>query len=119
MAKNLPPVLGPLKTKTLEREQKSPLPPIGQETSPDKSGASNQTSPSGDDSSPLSGSLALARRRNRAAQLSAAEPSSDKAPLTYGLLDPDSDGSPSTAFPLLISNERSPGHLLPLQHPNK
>lgn len=131
----------PVVFRTMDRT-KDPLPAIGSaNNSPAHPASSGGTTPmslaspaSGDDSSPpaaLSGSLALARRRNRATAAVAAASPDEATPAPsrnpaamLDILDPDVDGSPTGVLALAGNTpERSPNrHLAPLDtpqhHPN-
>jgi hypothetical protein len=106
-----PPVLGKVFDRT-----KDPLPPIGSSgnSSPERL-PSNVSSPSADEGSPLSGSLAVARRRNRQPVRTEEDQAQSKPSALMDILDPDVDGSPSHALPT-SHGDRSPNHLEPLAH---
>lgn len=120
MAGKPTPLGPPVLLKVMDRS-KEPLPPIGSsQASPERTPSSAAASPenSTSDTSPLSGSLAVARRRNRNTPARLTDGDEARGPPTalMDILDPDVDGSPTHSMVVASPpKERSPHkHLAPL-----
>eukprot|EP00672_Neobodo_designis_P016462 CAMPEP_0174826954 /NCGR_PEP_ID=MMETSP1114-20130205/362_1 /TAXON_ID=312471 /ORGANISM="Neobodo designis, Strain CCAP 1951/1" /LENGTH=132 /DNA_ID=CAMNT_0016060533 /DNA_START=32 /DNA_END=430 /DNA_ORIENTATION=+ len=119
MAAKPSPLGPPVLHKVMDRS-KDPLPPIGSShPSPDRPSPASASSPGNgtNESTPLSGSLAVARRRNRGTPAKTEEtPQSGKPSALLDILDPDVDGSPSHGLPVpgQVSDRSPNNHLAPL-----